>query len=143
MNNLNSIDFDKVKNIIASFTPIDETKDLILNEKIDYNPLIINRKLSETREFFDYIVNNHSLSFDGVVNPCELIEKTQKGITLTSNEILDIYVFHNHASRIKNEISKSGLSLIKEYTDSIVVEDKILDLIERSIDNNGNIKHNT
>lgn len=140
MNNLNSIDFDKVKNIIAGFSPIEETKEFILNEQIDYNPLIINRKLSETKEFFNYIVNNHSLSFDGIVNPCELLEKTKKGVVLTSNEILDIYVFHNHANRIKNEVFKSDLSLIKEYTDSIVVEDKILDLIERSIDNNGNIK---
>lgn len=141
MNNLNSIDFDKVKNIIAGFTPIKEAKELIINEQIIYNPLIINRKLCETREFFNYIVNSHSLSFDGIVNPCELIEKTRKGITLTSGEILDIYVFHNHANRIRNEISRSDLTLIKEYTDSIVVEDKILDLIERSIDNNGNIKH--
>lgn len=142
MTNYNSLDFDKVKNIIASFTPIKEAKENILHEKIDFNPLIIKRKLDETKELLDFLNKGNTISFDGIYSPVELLEKAKKNIILSSNEILDFYTFHNHARRIKNFINNdSNLGLIKEYSDSLNIDANISKTIESIIDPNGNVKN--
>ena len=141
MTKFNSLDFDKIKSIISDYSPILESKELILNERIVYNPLIINRKISETNEFLEFLKKENNISFDGIVSPLSILNKAKKNSTLTSNELYQFYVFHNHSNRIKNIISKNdSLPLIKEYSDSINTDNYVEELFNKILDSTGSIK---
>ena len=141
MNDYKSLDLDKVKNIIASYSDNDFVKEYILNENIDFNPLIINRKLNETKEFLKYLNDGYTISFDEIINPKLIINKAYKGVVLSPFEIVSFSNFHNHVKRIKKAISSSSeLTLIKEYSDSFTLDNNLEKLINDCLDNNGNIK---
>ena len=142
MNDFLSLELDKVKLNICSYTSNDYVKEYIKNELIDFNPLIIKRKIEETKEFLDFLNSNNSIDFDGIKNPTLILNKALKESILNASEILVVLNFHNHIKRIKNEITKSNLTLIKDYTDSFSIDSNIESIIDKSIDQYGNIKSN-
>lgn len=141
MNNYHSIDLDKIKGLVLEYCAIVDSKTFILNEEVNFNPLVIKNNLKQTKEILELLKNNFSISFDGIENLNELFEKANKSIALNGIELAKILSFHYHSERIKNKISNlEGDLTIKDYADSIYVDKNLARIIEKVVDNNGNIK---
>ena len=141
MNNYNCLDLNIVKNEISSFASILEAKDFILNENIVYNPLFIKKNNIETKEALNLIKNNINVTFSGINNVSDLLDKADKGICLNGIELNEVLVFHNHCERIKKIFNNIDDELnIKDYADSININSIVFDKVNNCIDNTGEIK---
>ena len=141
MNNYNQIDLNEVKEKIIKFAEIEDTKSFILNEEVSFNPLVIERKLKETKEALLLLKDNFDISFSGIININDLFVKAKKGIILTTNEISLILNFINHTKRIKEAFRNiDNELLIKDYIDSLYINNDLYNKIFKTIDNKGNIK---
>ncbi|MDO4500599.1 MAG: Smr/MutS family protein [Erysipelotrichaceae bacterium] len=141
MNKYDAIDLLKVKEKVTEYCAIEDAKEYILNEEVNFNPLLITNKLALTSEALDLLKKNFSLSFDGIQNLNDLFSKADKDIVLSGYELARILTFHNHCQRIKKKVlSAEGELKIKDFADSIYVNDDLAKRIERVVDNSGNIK---
>lgn len=141
MTNYNCIDFDVIKKQVADFASIEESKDYILNEQVDFNPLIIKNNNQETKEAMNIISNSINIQFSGINNINDLLDKADKGIILNGIELKDCLVFHNHANRIKKIFNGiDGELVLKDYTDSINIHSDVYDKVDDCIDSAGEVK---
>lgn len=141
MNNYDQIDLDKVKEDVAKLAVVNSSKSFILNEEVPFNPIKINRNISETNELLNFLNNGYELSFDGIEDITSILDKAKKNIILNSIEISNILNFHNHCQRIKNSLnSLEGELAIKDYTDSIQLDNRIQSELSKVVDNRGEIK---
>ena len=141
MNNYSQIDLNKVKEEVANFAAIDDAKELIINEDVPFNPIIINRNILETNEILNLLKKDYFISFDGIENINDIFIKAKKDIQLTSIEASKVLNFHNHCKRIKDLLNKIDLELsVKDYSDSLFLDDQLFNEINKAVDNRGNIK---
>ena len=143
MNNYNCIDLDIIKKQVSEFASIQEAKDFILTEEVNFNPLVIKHNCIETDEAIKLIKKEINVQFSGIYNINEFLDKANKNIILDGIELKDCLVFHNHASRIKKIFNDISEQLnIKDYTDSINLNSNVYNRINDCIDNSGEIKDN-
>ena len=141
MNDYVCLDLPVIKKQIADLASIKESQDFIMAEEVIFNPLHIKNKALETKEALNLLLQDNIISFDGIKNVNELLQKADKGLILEGNELKDILVFHHHCGRIKKQFTKFSQELsLKDYTDSIKTDDKIFNKVESCIDNSGQIK---
>lgn len=141
MTDYNNLDLDVIKEKIGEFASIAEAKSFILKQEVDFNPLKIRKNNLETAEFLELLKKNESFSFDGIYNVNELLEKADKNIMLNGIELKNVLVFHNHCNRIKKQFQKFDPELsIRDYSDSLNINETVFDQIENCIDNSGEIK---
>lgn len=141
MTNYNQIDLDKVKEKIAELSFIEESKAYILNENVPFNPIQVKRNIVETDEFLSLLNKGFTINFDGIENVGPILDKADKEFILTSIECARVLNFHNHIERVKRLLSKIDDDLnIKDYYDSLIVNNALGDKINNVVDNNGNIK---
>ena len=141
MTDYNNLDLDVIKEKIGEFASIAEAKSFILKEEVSFNPLKIKKNTLETAEFLDLLNKNESFSFDGIYNINSLLEKADKNIMLNGIELKNVLVFHNHCNRIKKQFLKYDPELsIRDYSDSLNINESIFDQIENCIDNSGEVK---
>jgi len=137
----NCIDLDRIKKLVYDLATIDEAKSFILNEDVEFNPLVIKQKSNETKEAMHILSKGINVQFSGISCVNDLLSKADKGITLSGIELKDILVLHNHSQRIKKifEGIDEDLSL-KDYSDSINISSNVFDKVNNCIDNAGEIK---
>lgn len=141
MNNYNSIDLNKVKEQVLEFCAIDDSKTFILNEEVSFNPLQIKKNLRQSDEVIKLLNKGFNISFDGIENIGDIFEKANKNIMLSTIELSKILSFHNHCRRIKNKIDEiEDDYLIKDYSDSININEDLARRIDKVVDINGGIK---
>ncbi|MBQ1533206.1 MAG: Smr/MutS family protein [Erysipelotrichaceae bacterium] len=141
MNDYSNLDLDVIHQQIAKNAAIREAKDLILNEEVSFNPLQIRKKISETAEALKLLNEGFLISFDGIENVSDLLEKADKNIMLTGQELKKTLVFHHHCKRIAKLFTRFNHELsICDYTDSISTNDHVFDKIENCIDSAGEVK---
>lgn len=141
MSNYTQIDLDKVKLDVAKYASIEDSKSFILNEEVSFNPIKINRNLNETNELLELIKKDINISFEGIENINEILDCAKKEIILTEYEVSLVLNFHNHAKRIKDILNKlEGELSIKDYSDSIYLNDNLAKSISKVVDNYGVIK---
>ena len=141
MTDYNNLDLDVIKEKIGEFASIAEAKSFILKQEVDFNPLKIRKNNLETAEFLELLKKNESFSFDGIYNVNELLEKADKNIMLNGIELKNVLVFHNHCNRIKKQFQKFDPELsIRDYSDSLNINETVFDQIENCIDNSGEVK---
>lgn len=141
MNNYNSIDFNKIKELVLEYCSIEDSKTFIFDEEVCFNPLVIRKKIKETSEALKLLKDDFYLSFDGIENINDLFIKAKKDLVLNSFEFSKILIFHNHCKRIQNKMNAIDNELsIKDYSDSININDELAKRIEKVVDANGNIK---
>lgn len=141
MNNYNSIDLNKVKEQVLEFCAIDDSKTFILNEEVSFNPLQIKKNLRQSDEVIKLLNKGFNISFDGIENISDIFEKANKNIVLSTIELSKILSFHNHCRRIKNKIDEiEDDYLIKDYSDSININEDLARRIDKVVDINGGIK---
>ena len=136
-----NLDLDIIKKQICKTVPVKEAQDFIMSEEVSFNPLVIRKNASETAEALKLLQENNTVSFDGIFNVDEILEKADKNIILNGIELKDLLVFHNHCERIKKQFEKYPEDLsIRDYSDSIEIRKDIFNRVERCVDNNGEIK---
>ncbi|MBQ3295136.1 MAG: Smr/MutS family protein [Erysipelotrichaceae bacterium] len=141
MTDYNNLDLHVIKERIGEFASIAEAKSFILSEEVSFNPLKIRKNAKETAEFLDLLNRNESFSFDGIYNVDALLQKADKNIMLSGIELKNILVFHNHCNRIKKQFTKYDPELsIRDYSDSLNINEEIFRQIENCIDNSGEVK---
>jgi len=141
MTDYNNLDLHVIKEKIGEFASIAEAKSFILNEEVSFNPLKIRKNVKETAEFFELLNKNETFSFDGIYNVDSLLEKADKNIMLSGLELKNILVFHNHCNRIKRQFQKYDPELsVRDYSDSLNINEDIFRQIENCIDNSGEVK---
>ncbi len=141
MTDYNNLDLNVIKERIAEFASIDEAKSFILSEDVTFNPLKIRKNIHETAELLELLNKNESFSFDGIYNVDDLLTKADKNIILNGIELKNILVFHNHCNRIKKQFAKYDPELsIRDYSDSLNINEDIFRQIENCIDNSGEVK---
>ncbi|MBR4470748.1 MAG: Smr/MutS family protein [Erysipelotrichaceae bacterium] len=141
MNKYNNLDLGVIRQQITEYASISEAKEYILNEDVIFNPLQIRKNALESKEAMDLLRKDLIVSFDGVYNVNELLERTQKRIRLSGVDLKNVLVFHNHCQRIKKIFDKLSDELsIRDYTDSINLKQSVFDEISDCIDNSGEVK---
>ena len=136
-----NLDLDQIKRQISQFASIEEAKSFILNEEVPFNPLQIRKNVSLTREAMKLLKQDLNVSFDGIFNVNDLLIKADKGMALDGIEIRNVLVFHNHCARIKKIFDRlEGDLSLKDFSDSINLDQKVFDKIECCIDNSGTVK---
>ena len=141
MTDYNNLDLHVIKEKIGEFASIAEAKSFILNEEVSFNPLKIRKNVKETAEFLELLNKNETFSFDGIYNVDSLLEKADKNIMLSGLELKNILVFHNHCNRIKRQFQKYDPELsVRDYSDSLNINEDIFRQIENCIDNSGEVK---
>ena len=141
MSNYNCLDLNIIKEKIVEFASIEEAKSFLLKEEVDFNPLIIKKNSLQTKEALFLIKKEINVHFAGIENVNELFDKANKNITLSGIELKNVLVFHNHCARIKKQFDSFDIELsIKDYTDSLNINNKVFDEIDKCIENNGDIK---
>lgn len=143
MNNYNNLDLNIIKQYVSENAYIKEAKTFIIDENIDFNPLVIRKNIAETREALKILKENNVINFDGIYNINDILDKADKNICLNGIELKNVLVFHNHCLRLKKQFSKFDyLENINDYTDSIEVNENVFRRVEDSIENSGEIKKN-
>lgn len=141
MINYSQIDLLKVKEEVSNFASIDDSKIFILNEEVPFNPLIINRNINETKEILSLLYKDFNLSFSGIENINHLFTQAKKNSILTLKDVSDVLNFHNHCKRIKKTLTSLDDDFdVKDYSDSIIINDYMADEINVVVDNYGNLK---
>ncbi len=141
MTDYNNLDLHVIKEKIGEFASIAEAKSFILNEEVSFNPLKIRKNVKETAEFLELLNKNETFSFEGIYNVDSLLEKADKNIMLSGLELKNILVFHNHCNRIKRQFQKYDPELsVRDYSDSLNINEDIFRQIENCIDNSGEVK---
>ena len=141
MSNYTNLDLDIIRKSISDLAAIDEAQDFIMSESVSFNPLEIKKKTLETKEALKLLKENNNVSFDGIFNINNLLEKADKNIMLSGIELKNILVFHNHCERIKKQFSNYSDELsIRDYSDSININKSVFDQIAKCIDNSGEVK---
>lgn len=141
MSNYNSIDLYELKKIISEYAYINEAKEYILDEEVDFNPLVIKNKLKLTKEALNLLINNFNCSFDGIENIDDILDKASKDCILSPLELSKVLVFSSHVRRIKDLFNKINEELsIKDFTDSLFVDNGMENEISKAVDPFGNFK---
>jgi len=143
MNSYDNLDLNIIKGQIAQAAAIKEAASFLMEERVDFNPLKIRHNCEETKEALKILKEGNVISFDGIRNVNDLLEKADRNIALNGIELKNILVFHHHSLRIKKQFQKFDPDLsIRDYSDSISVSEKVFDRVEDCIDNSGEIKEN-
>ena len=136
-----NLDLDVIQESVGKLTPIKESRLFIMSEEVGFNPLQIRKNIKETAEAMKLLKDNVNVSFDGIYNINDLLIKADKGMVLSGPELKNVLVFHNHCERIVKQFSKFDESLsIRDYPDSINLNQRVFEKIERCVDNSGAIK---
>ncbi len=141
MNDFACLDLDIIRKQVSEYAAIEESRAFIVEEEVPFNPLLIRKNVTETREAMKLLQNGLMLSFDGIYNVNDLFHKADKGMMLSGIELKNILVFHNHCSRIVHQFQKLSDELaIRDYSDSINLNQAVFNRIENCIDNSGAVK---
>ena len=142
MNYYDCLDLNIVKDKVKEYAAILQAKEYIENEEVSFNPLLIKNNATLTLEALNLLKKDFNVTFSGIYCVDDILDKASKDITLTGIEIKNVLVFHNHCYRIKKLFNDlDGLNL-KDYTDSININENIFDKVNNCIDNAGQIKEN-
>lgn len=141
MDKYSSIELDIIKKEVADNAFIEDAKLFIINENVSFNPLQIKKNISNTDEALKIINDGYDVSFDGIYSIEEIVYKIEKSITLNGIELNRLLTFYNHSGRIKRLFTRFNKNIgLRDYSDSIMLNDELFNRISKTIDNNGNVK---
>ncbi len=143
MNNYNLLNLNNIKEIVSTFASSIYTKKHLTEEEVDFNPLKIIKLNNATKEAMNHIVNVGDFSFGEIKLIDDILDKLKFKQVLTISEI---YAINNHFKSIKNIkrnlIKSDFLSVLKDYLESLYINEDLIVEIENLIDNSYNIKEN-
>lgn len=137
-----SLELTKIIDDVSSFASFSLGKENILNNKVSFNKLIINRNLNYTKDALNILSNNETVPFAGIKDLREVLIKAEKGSILFAYELNDIkHLLSGVSAIIKyyRNLNDANINDISELFLSLTSFDKLRDEIESSIDDYGSV----
>lgn len=134
---LRVLEFNKIKEMLKSYTSTEAGKDII--EKLEpYDNLYeVKEHLQETKEAFNLLIKKGAPPFEGVYDVRDAIKRAEKGFSLMPGQLLKIAAMLRSARRFKEYIGRKeeeeSHRVIEDICEGIVplraLEDKIFNAI--------------
>ncbi|QNM14929.1 MULTISPECIES: endonuclease MutS2 [Fusobacterium] len=136
------LEFDKLKGVLAEYSAIEENHYKIMNLTPfkDYSSL--NRELDILRDFTDFVMYDGGFETAGMKDICKMTEKSQLiGTYLEVDDLWDINYNLRIFRTFKNKLEDLGKYRdLREYFKDVPILRGVEDIINKSIDNNREIK---
>ena len=125
-----TLEFDKIKNILISYCPIEAAHEKILSLSPSVSASEIKTRLKQTTEAREFLNVKSSPSFTGIKDITNHINRCEKGSCLTMRELLEILSLLKVCSSLKvyfNTAKQDSLlmSYIKDIRENKFLEDRI------------------
>ena len=138
---IESLQFQEVREKITHYCGMPSSPAEILNEEIVFNPLLIERKNRMSEEALNILKKGKDISFDGIPDVRDALERSLKDIVLTPFELQQCLAFHQHTRRIAALLrSIDGLDELRDYVDALMLDEKTYREIDAIVDQNAQIK---
>lgn len=136
-----SLELDEVFTKIAHYCGMDSSIAALNNSDIFFNPLIIKRRLAETREAWNILNAGSDVDFSGIRDVRELLQKTLRGQVLTTQELQACISFHFHCMRLRSLFRHfTEINHLQDYADGLLLAEKTYRELETLVDQNGRMK---
>jgi len=141
VNRYQSLDVADVLNNVAASLSLDSARQEILNLKVEYNPLIIERRIKETSEALAILNKGSTISFNGINDISSYLNSSLRGEVLLGNELMQCSRFHHHCQRLIQELTYfDEAEILRDYLESLKINEKVFKEIDTALDLNGNVK---
>ena len=141
LNNYEGLELNLIKKEVANEALFSMSKDYILNEEVSFNPIVIRNNLKKTKEALNIISKHGRFAFDELKDISDSLNNLNKGFTLTSNELLEVYEHNACVKRIVRYFKQiEELEELEDYTASLFYDDNLMNEINLKIDSNGEVK---
>ena len=136
-----ALELDLVLDKVSDFASFDLAKEAIRHEEVDFNPLAIKRKLSLSKEAQAIILSHGRIDLSDVKDISSLLATLDKGLSLTSLELLMILEHNAQIKRVKRFFKDlEEVDDLEDFLSDLYFDDGIMNIITLSIDPNGKIK---
>lgn len=138
--NYEALDFAAVLEQFASRAFSSKTAEKIRRTQAGHDLLAIRRDLSRAREAADYLQSGGTLSLGGLRDITRIIQAAEKGITLLSNELLDVSFFLGACQAVLSAFDPEKSPLLYEIASTLTPCKPLQTKIDASIDLSGQIR---
>ncbi|WP_294729538.1 endonuclease MutS2 [uncultured Faecalibaculum sp.] len=102
--------------------------------------LFVRGQLDLAREARDFAQNGQSASLAGITDIRELLQMAEKGQVLTTQELLEIYLFLRAAAMLADSFDQELYSGLAELADSLVTDSRLESAIAQAVGMDGTLK---
>lgn len=106
------LELDKIIKEVSQYTSFSLGREAVLQLQVDYNPLVIDRHLLQTKQGLEIVIHDGAIPFHGVKDTRIALQGAIKQRILTTRELLDIM----DVNQAIQAIQKFMKSLDKPYT---------------------------
>ena len=142
MNNFKGLELETILTRVGFYCDMDSSIKAIQEEKVIYNPLLIEHKIALTNEAMKLLNLGKEIDFSDVYDVREILDKCLKGVVLTSYELRRCLTFHFATKRLMALMHSLELEVLSDYADALMIDDKTYREIDNIIDQDGRIKRN-
>ena len=102
--------------------------------------LFVRGQLDLAREARDFAQNGQSASLAGITDIRELLQMAEKGQVLTTQELLEIYLFLRAAAMLADSFDQELYPGLAELADSLVTDSRLESAIAQAVGMDGTLK---
>ena len=137
MNNYYSnLDLDDIKELVARYATFSLSKQAIMEERINYNPLYIRQINTYVKEALDYLNSGKSFNLDGVDDINAELDKAEHIDFLSIYELNKVYLHNIAVRRIRLLLRDDVIDSLNDFIDPLFYDDNFINSYEKTINNN-------
>lgn len=141
MQKFEGLELPLIQAMVAKEASFELSKQFILNEKVNFNPLAIKANIAKTNEALELIKIHGRFRFEQINDISDALDKVKKGLTLTAYELGEVLLHNTEIKRIIRYFRQlDEIDELRDYTDSLYYSDKIINLIAKTINDNREIR---
>ena len=135
-----ALEFDLVLTRVCEHATFELAKKAILEEEVDFNPLVIKRKLALSKEAEQIILKHGRVDLSDIKDIRPLLDTLNKGLSLTSRELLSVLDHNAHIKRIARFFHDiEDLEYLEDFLQDLFYDETIMQRISQCIDQNAKI----
>ncbi|MGB4985025.1 MAG: hypothetical protein WBO70_04570, partial [Erysipelotrichaceae bacterium] len=141
--NTEVLQLNLIKSQIAQFANFSLGKDLIINQEISDSSLWISHQLQATNQMHSLINKYVDFPVDIFIDITSSLDYLDKGITLTSNQLLSL-VNHLNGCKLLSNYQKSidgDYDVIEDYLSSVIGNDQLISEISKLVLKDGSFNY--
>lgn len=134
-----NLEFYRIKERVQSFCSFELSKELIANEEVEFRYLKVKKMLAQTKEMMDFLRLGETLQFHTLIDTRLIYQSAKMGRILTGFEIRQIYSNILTSKLVKSKLSYTDFGTLKELSDTLLVHEDMISLIDQKVDSYGQI----